>query len=50
MCAVVKTLSDQPITGLTLQDLADIPGNFRETTTEVLNQFKAGGLLELLRM
>lgn len=41
---------NQPITGLTHQDLADMAGTLRETTTEVLNQFKAAGLIELHRM
>lgn len=40
----------RPITGLTHQDLADMAGTLRETATEVLNQFKAAGLVELHRM
>ena len=38
------------ITGFTHQDLADMIGTLRETTTEVLNHFKAGGLIEMQRM
>lgn len=34
------------ITGYTHQDLADAIGTYRETTTQTLNEFKAGGLIE----
>ncbi len=40
----------RPITGLTHQDLADMAGTLRETTTEVLNHFRAAGLIEIQRM
>lgn len=40
----------RPITGLTHQDLAEMVGTLRETTTEVLDHFKAAGLIQIHRM
>lgn len=39
-----------PVTGLSHQDLAEMVGALRETATEVLNHFKAAGLVEIHRM
>ena len=37
------------VTGLTHQDLGEQIGTYRETTTQTLNTFKAGGLIEIGR-
>jgi len=37
------------ITGLTHQDLAEMVGTYRETTTQVLNDLKAEGLIDIGR-
>jgi CRP-like cAMP-binding protein len=37
------------ITGLTHQDLAETIGTYRETATQVLNDMKAQGLIEIGR-
>ena len=37
------------ITGLTHQDLAESVGTYRETATQVLNDLKAGGYIEIGR-
>lgn len=41
--------NSQEITGLTHQDLAEIIGTYRETATQVLNDMKADGLIEIGR-
>ncbi len=40
---------DDSITGLTHQDLAETIGTYRETATQVLNDLKAAGLIEIGR-
>lgn len=41
--------SDQ-VEGLTHQDLAELVGAYRETTTRILNEFRGQGLIELHRL
>src|SRR5512138_2121162 len=41
--------SSNEITGLTHQDLAETVGTYRETATQVLNDMKADGLIEIGR-
>jgi len=40
---------DDTITGMTHQDLGEQIGTYRETTTQTLNSFKAGGLIDIGR-
>ena len=40
---------DDSITGLTHQDLAESVGTYRETATQVLNDLKSSGLIEIGR-
>lgn len=44
-----KEQSSQDITGLTHQDLAESVGTYRETATQVLNDLKAQGYIEIGR-
>ena len=39
----------QEISGYTHQDLAEAVGTYRETTTQILNEFKAQGLISIGR-
>jgi CRP-like cAMP-binding protein len=38
------------ITGITHQDLAELVGAYRETTTKILNEFRSRGLIDLHRL
>ncbi len=38
------------ITGITHQDIAEMVGAYRETTTRILNEFRGKGLIELHRL
>lgn len=40
---------DETIVGMTHQDLGERIGTYRETTTQTLNTFKAGGLIDIGR-
>lgn len=44
-----ETDSEQVIRGYTHQDFAEMLGTYRETTTQTLNEFKSGGLIEIGR-
>jgi CRP-like cAMP-binding protein len=41
---------DNTLSGLTHQELAEMAGTLRETTTEALNHFKGAGLIDIGRM
>lgn len=53
LAGLLLRLSDEQggddITGLTHQDLAESVGTYRETATQVLNDLKAGGLIDIGR-
>ncbi len=53
LAAVLLRLADEQggdeIVGMTQQELAEMAGAYRETATQVLNRFKAGGLVGLRR-
>ena len=40
---------DNEVAGYTHQDLGEMLGTYRETTTQILNEFKANGLIEIGR-
>ncbi len=46
---VAEEQQSETITGLTHQDLAESVGTYRETTTQVLNDLKGQGLIEIGR-
>jgi CRP-like cAMP-binding protein len=53
LAALLLNLADEQassaITGLTHQDLAETVGTYRETATQVLNDMKGQGLIEIGR-
>lgn len=52
LASLLLRLSDEPnpvIAGYTHQDLAEMLGTYRETTTQTLNDFKSQGLIEIGR-
>ncbi len=46
----LTTGGTQDVVGVTHQDLAEMVGAYRETTTRILNEFRAQGLIDLHRL
>ena len=47
---VLASDGEREIVGISHQEIAEQVGTFRETTTRVLNEFRARGLIELRRL